>query len=257
MDIKEQVRLQFGSNAAHYVSSPLHAAGADLQLLADWIKAENASRALDIATGGGHAALVLAQHAAEVTALDMTEPMLQVAESFLNSQGCNQIRYVQGDAEALPFEAGSFDIAVCRIAAHHFPNVDAFVKEAARVLRADGSLILFDNVSSEWDELDALYNEVEKRRDPSHYRAWRKSEWITKLELAGFKVEQLVQSRKTFYFDSWCGRMNVPETTKRELEAYMLSQPEELQRQLGIQTEQGSLLSFQGDYMLLKVRKAV
>lgn len=255
MDIKEQVRLQFGSNAAHYVSSPLHASGDDLKLLADWVKVENAGKALDIATGGGHAALVLAEHVTEVTTLDMTEPMLREAESFLNSRGYTQVRYVQGDAEAMPFENDYFDLAVCRIAAHHFPDSDAFIREAARVLRSEGSFILFDNVSSESERLDALYNEVEKRRDPSHYRAWKKTEWIAKAELAGFRVEQLMQSRKTFIFDSWCARMNVPESVKRELEAYVLSRSADLQRQLGVQTEQGKLISFQGDYMMLKARK--
>ncbi|UQZ85906.1 putative methyltransferase YcgJ [Paenibacillus konkukensis] len=255
MDIKEQVKLQFGPNAAKYVNSPGHASGEDLRLLAEWVQAENGAAGLDIATGGGHAALVLAEHVRQATTLDLTPQMLQEAEAFLRSRGKETVRYVQGDAEKLPFEAESFDVVTCRIAAHHFPDPDAFVGEAARVLKHGGSFILFDNIAPESDDADALYNEVEKRRDPSHYRAWKKTEWIRRAELAGLRVELLVQTRKTFVFDPWCGRMNVSEQVKRELEAYMLGWDDSLRRQLGVSEEEGRVVFFQGDYMMLKTRK--
>lgn len=256
MDIKEQVRLQFGANAAHYANSPLHAQGDDLKLLAAWVKQEQPARALDIATGGGHASLVLAEHAGQLTALDMTAEMLKQTEALLNARGYDKVRYVQGDAEALGFAAETFDLVACRIAAHHFPHPEAFIQESARVLQPGGSFLLLDNVAPESDTLDALYNEIEKKRDPSHYRAWKKTEWIRRVELAGLRVEQLLQSRKTFVFQAWCERMNVPVLVRDELEAYISGWPQEQQEQLGVTVEDGRLISFQGDYMLLKARKA-
>lgn len=255
MDLKEQVRLQFGANASSYVDSPLHAKGDDLQLLKAWVQQEQPAAALDIATGAGHASLVLAEQAGELTALDLTPEMLKAAEGLLSSRGCTNVRYVQGDAEALSFADEAFDLVACRVAAHHFPNPDGFVRETARVLKAGGSFLLLDNVAPEADEPDALYNEIEKRRDPSHYRAWKKTEWIRRVEQAGMKVDQLVQTRKTFLFDSWCRRMNVPDAVRQELEAYMLGWPQPLREQLSVVVEQERIASFQGDYMMLKARK--
>ncbi|MFF2481637.1 class I SAM-dependent methyltransferase [Paenibacillus sp. NPDC058071] len=256
MNTKEQVKAQFGANAAKYVVSPRHASGNDLNILKEWVKLEQADKALDIATGGGHCALVLSSIVREVTALDMTPEMLQEAEVFLSSKGCKNINYVQGDAENLPFEDAEFDLVVCRIAAHHFPHTERFVSEAARVLNSGGSFILMDNVAPESDRLDELYNEVEKRRDPSHFRAWKKTEWLRQIELAGFRVEQLLQTGKAFAFDSWCARMNVTEEVKRQLEADMLGWPEEDQRQLNVQSENGKLIGFEGSFMMLRAIKA-
>ncbi|WP_028552209.1 class I SAM-dependent methyltransferase [Paenibacillus sp. UNC451MF] len=255
MDIKNQVMVQFGANAANYVNSPRHASGNDLNILSEWVKQEQAVSALDIATGGGHCALALAANVREVTTLDMTPEMLREAEAFLNGKGCTNIKYVQGDAENLPFKDEEFDLVVCRIAAHHFPDADRFVQEAVRVLKSGGSFILMDNIAHESDLIDKLYNDVEKRRDPSHFRAWKKTEWIRRIELAGLRVEQLLQSGKPFEFESWCARMNVPEQVKKQLETDMLGWSPELQKQLGVKSEHGKLVGFEGSYMMLKSRK--
>ncbi|WP_282937180.1 class I SAM-dependent methyltransferase [Paenibacillus sp. RC67] len=256
MDIKEQVKAQFGANAAKYVDSPRHASGNDLNILMEWVKSEQAGKALDIATGGGHCALAVAAHVREVTTLDMTPEMLQEAESFLTGKGCTNVNYVQGDAENLPFGDEEFDLVVCRIAAHHFPDVERFIEESSRVLKTGGCFILMDNIAPESDILDALYNDVEKRRDPSHFRAWKKTEWMSRVELAGLRVEQLLQTGKPFEFESWCTRMNVPVQVKQQLEADMLGWSEENRKQLKVRTENGKLVGFEGSFMMLKSRKA-
>ncbi|MCZ8514679.1 class I SAM-dependent methyltransferase [Paenibacillus filicis] len=255
MDLKEQVKLQFGKNAHNYVGSTHHAEGEDLLLLSEWAKTEQATRALDIATGSGHAALTLAPWVAELTAFDLTPQMLETARKFLQDKGYPGVRFVPGDAERMPFGEASFELVACRIAAHHFPDPASFVKEAARVLAPDGCFLLLDNIAPEADEMDRLYNEVEKLRDPSHARAWKKTEWIRMTENAGLRLEQLIQSRKTFLFKPWCARMSLPDTERRSLEALILGQSEEMKRRLGVTVEAGRLIGFQGDYMMLKARK--
>ncbi|CAN7745991.1 class I SAM-dependent methyltransferase [Paenibacillus sp. LjRoot56] len=256
MDTKDHVKAQFGANASKYVVSPRHASGQDLKTLVEWAQPENAAQALDIATGGGHCALALASFVGEVTTLDITTEMLQEAEAFLTKKGCPNIRYVVGDAENLPFAKEQFDMVSCRIAAHHFPDPDRFVEEAWRVLKYGGSFILMDNISPEADRIDTLYNDIEQRRDPSHFRAWKKTEWIRRIELNGFRVEQLMQTGKPFEFATWCARMNVPEQVQQELETDMLNWPEADRKQLKVHSENGKLLSFEGSYMMLKARKA-
>ena len=103
----------------------------------------------------------------------------------------------------------------CRIAPHHFPNIEKFIDEAYRVLKNEGYFLLDDNVTPESDEQDQFYNTVEKLRDYSHFRAWKKTEWLKMLELQGFLVEELYRFEKTFEFDSWCNRMQLSKTKRR------------------------------------------
>src|SRR5690606_28333148 len=84
---------------------------------------------LDIATGGGHIANALAPLAGRVTACDLTEDMLQAASAFIAAGGHTNVDFAVADAEALPFADASYELAACRIAAHHFPDIPAFVRE--------------------------------------------------------------------------------------------------------------------------------
>ena len=188
MDIKKDIQEQFGKNAASYVSSPIHKDGKDLVKMVGMADVNGQEVLLDIATGGGHTANAFASLVKKVTAVDLTKEMLAAAESFIKGNGHLNVEFVQGDAEQLPFLDDAFDIVTCRIAPHHFPNVDLFIKEVYRVLKPKGQFLLNDNVVPEKQEFDQFYNAIEKMRDYSHFRAWKKSEWIQKLEDSGLEI---------------------------------------------------------------------
>ncbi|KGP84336.1 MULTISPECIES: class I SAM-dependent methyltransferase [unclassified Paenibacillus] len=255
--IKGQVRKQFAKNADKYVTSVGHAKGDDLSLLVASSQANSDMKVLDIATGGGHVANALAPLVEQVTALDLTEEMLQVAERFIRGNGHQNVDFVAGDAEHIPFEDDLFDLVTCRIAAHHFPDVSSFVSEALRVLKPGGKLLLIDNVAPERDENDQFYNEIEKWRDASHVRAWRKTEWVRMLELAGFRMATMVTFEKRFIFEDWCNRAGLPEAESRELEASMLSAPSVIKKYFKFEeTQQGRLFSFEGESVYIQAIKA-
>jgi ubiquinone/menaquinone biosynthesis C-methylase UbiE len=255
MDLKNEVQKQFGPNALKYVSSSLHAQGQDLALLLEVSEAHNGIQLLDVATGGGHVAKLFAPVVKQVTAFDLTAEMLQQAKAFILHNGYENVSFVHGDAEQMPFQDGEFDRVTCRIAAHHFPNVDTFLGEAFRVLRPGGCLLLIDNVAPEQDDYDQLYNEIEKRRDPSHFRAWKKSEWIRFVETAGLSVELVTAFPKTFNFEDWCSRLEVPEVVQRELEQTFAQAAPEWKKHFHVEEQQGRLITFQGQAILLKARK--
>ena len=66
------VTAQFGPQARAYVESAVHAGGADLEALGAILAAEPPARALDLGTGGGHVAYLMARHAAGVVAAPLT-----------------------------------------------------------------------------------------------------------------------------------------------------------------------------------------
>lgn len=255
MDIKTDVKKQFGRSADFYVTSEGHRKGGDLQTLVAMVNATGTEVALDIATGGGHTANALAPLVGKVTALDLTPEMLAAAEIFIKENGHKNVDFVEGDAEKLPFSDDTFDIVSCRIAPHHFPNITRFVSEVSRVLKQGGQFLLDDNVAPEKDEFDEFYNTVEKKRDYSHFRAWKKTEWIQMLENEGFEIQELHRFEKRFEFESWCDRMHLSDTKKAELTDYMLLSSTKVKQKFRIQIKNNQIVAFQGEAVVLKATK--
>jgi ubiquinone/menaquinone biosynthesis C-methylase UbiE len=253
--IKKAVQSQFGKAAEAYVTSEGHAKGKDLAKLVEVSEASPEDRMLDIATGGGHVANALAPLVNHVTALDLTKEILDAAERFIRGNGHTNVSFVQGDAEELPFEPGSYDLVTCRIAPHHFPNVSRFVSEVSRVLKPGGRFLLVDNVAPEDEQTDQYYNEIEKRRDYSHHRALKKTEWIRLLEEAGMQLIELHSYNKRFPFDPWCERMQLPLEEKESLNQFMVNAPQKVKEKLRIQISDGKVITFEGESILIKAKK--
>jgi len=254
--IKDLVQEQFGAAAQGYVTSAIHAKGGDLARLIELARPRGDERVLDVATGGGHTALAFAPHVREVVASDLTPQMLAAAETFIRGQGVTNVSFELADAEALPFEGGSFDIVTSRIAPHHFPSPQRFVQEAARVLRTGGLFLLDDNMAPDDPELEAFMNRFEKWRDPSHVRACTISEWRGWMEQAGLRVEQADPLTSTRYdFPDWVARMKLPEAERAALEAWLVAAPPRCAEAFEIAVEDGRVRSIAGKFAIIAARK--
>jgi ubiquinone/menaquinone biosynthesis C-methylase UbiE len=96
-------------------------------------------RALDAACGTGRHVAHLAELEHEVTGVDGSPEMLEIAGTRVPST-----RFLEGDLHALPVEDGEFDLAVCALALGHCADLAAPVGELARAVRAGGQLVLSD-----------------------------------------------------------------------------------------------------------------
>ena len=98
---------------------------------------------LEVGCGrGGGAAFVFAHHRPRsLTALDLARSAIERAGREHARPG---LRFVQGDAEALPFGDASFDAVLNVESAHWYPDVGRFLAEVHRVLRPGGSLLIAD-----------------------------------------------------------------------------------------------------------------
>ncbi|MEW9050961.1 MAG: class I SAM-dependent methyltransferase [Neobacillus sp.] len=255
MDIKRDVQDQFGKSASAYVSSAIHKDGKDLAQMVNMASTTGQETLLDVATGGGHTANAFAPLVAMVTAIDLTSEMLEAAEKYIKGNRHKNVSFIKADAEKLPFEQESYDLVTCRIAPHHFPNVDQFVREVYRVLKRNGQFLLNDNVVPEDDEFDYFYNQIEKIRDYSHFRAWKKTEWMKMLEKEGFEIIETHRFVKTFRFEPWCNRMNLPTAEKEKLTQFILNSTQKIKDKFRVRVEDGHIVSFQGEAFILKAVK--
>jgi SAM-dependent methyltransferase len=167
-----------------YRESPGHAAGDDLDLVVQWCCPKPGVSALDVATGGGHVADRLRAAGCDVTTCDL-EPAMRPD--------------IVCPADGMPFADRQFDTVVCRIAAHHFPNVPAAVREMARVCR--GRLVIEDTLHHS----DA-HEQAERLRDPSHVRSLGAAEWESLVEAAGLRVDRRKVLAKQHDLDAWLAR---------------------------------------------------
>jgi ubiquinone/menaquinone biosynthesis C-methylase UbiE len=123
---------------------------ADWQVVAEWMRPmherlvgaldpQPGERWLDVATGTGATALLAASAGADVTAQDLAPGMIDRARGLAEEQGL-RIRFDVGDAEALPYDDGSFDIVGSAVGMILTPNHRAMAAQLARVCASGGRL---------------------------------------------------------------------------------------------------------------------
>lgn len=201
---------QFAPVAETYLTSAVHSNADALRRLVELVQPKG-GRVLDVGTGAGHAAYTFAPYVDEVVAFDLTPEMLSIVERESKAKGLTNISTQQGNAQEMPFEDNSCDGVTCRVAAHHFLDVEAFVREVHRVLKPVGWFMLSDTISPEDDEATKAINEIEEIRDPSHGYNLKVSEWVELLESNRLAVNVTEQHRKHLEFEDWMDRMRVPE----------------------------------------------
>ncbi|OPY51555.1 MAG: 23S rRNA (uracil(747)-C(5))-methyltransferase [Methanosaeta sp. PtaU1.Bin060] len=101
------------------------------------------ARVLDVGTGPGVIALLLADMGHSVTGLDRSEEMLKMARKNAKRLGLS-VDFKQGDAESIPFEDQSFDVVVNRYVLWTVPHPERVLREWKRVLRPGGRLVVVD-----------------------------------------------------------------------------------------------------------------
>ena len=182
----EAARRQWAAVAERYGAGWKQASAADLAWLVAAVQPAPTDRALDVGTGGGHAALALAPAVASVDAIDPTPEMLAVAGRLAAQRGITNVAFTRAAADTLPFPDASFDLAITRFSVHHWPLPGPAFRELRRVMRPGGRLGIVDQLAPEDGPLDSFLNAVELLRDPSHARSLRASEWLVVLAAAGF-----------------------------------------------------------------------
>jgi ubiquinone/menaquinone biosynthesis C-methylase UbiE len=252
MDQHALTAQQFGATATRYLSSPVHSSGADLDRLAGLARKSPLSSALDLGCGAGHASYALARGGVgRIVAYDLSAQMLEVAAAEAKARGHRQIETCAGPAERLPFPDSSFDLVVTRYSAHHWMDASRAVREAARILKPNGRLIVIDVLAPENPLMDTVLQTVEILRDLSHVRDYRESEWRRMFDDANLAFSSVHRWRLQMEFDSWVARIRTARARVDALEVVLDELPSEAREYFAVRRDR----SFAVDSGWLEARR--
>ncbi|MDR6816007.1 demethylmenaquinone methyltransferase/2-methoxy-6-polyprenyl-1,4-benzoquinol methylase [Neorhizobium sp. 2083] len=120
-------------------------------------------KTLDVAGGTGDVAFRIVEASdrkAHVTVLDINGSMLAVgAERAEKKRLSENLTFVEANAESLPFEANSFDAYTIAFGIRNVPHIDVALKEAYRVLKRGGRLLVLEFSEVEMPLLERFYEE--------------------------------------------------------------------------------------------------
>jgi SAM-dependent methyltransferase len=102
---------------------------------------------LDVACGSGQVALWAARDGVNATGVDIAPNLVARAQARAKAEGLNA-RFIEGDAEDLPFEDGSFDVVTSLVGAMFAPRPEVVAQELLRVC-SPGGMIAMGNWTSE------------------------------------------------------------------------------------------------------------
>ncbi|MDX7951132.1 metalloregulator ArsR/SmtB family transcription factor [Lichenihabitans sp. Uapishka_5] len=112
---------------------------------------------LDLGTGTGRILELLAPKAGRAVGIDGSPAMLSVARSRLEARGWRHVQLRQGDLYALPVERDGYDLVVIAQVLHYLDDPGRALREAARVLRPGGRLVVVDFAPHANEELRSLH----------------------------------------------------------------------------------------------------
>jgi ArsR family transcriptional regulator len=171
----------FRRNAARWDElRALHVADAEIEAALLAQLPEDAESLLDIGTGTGRILQVLAPHVERAIGIDQSREMLAVARTNLARSGNANVEIRQADMYALPFPSMSVDVVTIHQVLHYAEDPAAVLREAARVLRPGGTMLVVDF---------APHDVVELRREHAHVHLGfadnQVSGWLSAAGLAG------------------------------------------------------------------------
>ena len=117
------------------------------------VKGRHIDTMLDLGTGTGRLLELFAPHYHSAIGIDMSREMLAVARAKLENAKITKASIRQGDVSAPPVERGRFDLVTIHQVLHYLDEPQIVITEAARALKAGGTLLVVDFASHDLEYL--------------------------------------------------------------------------------------------------------
>ncbi len=143
----------------------------------------------DLGAGEGTLSQLLAQRAEKVIAIDSSPKMVEFGAELAKRHGLENLEYRMGEIEAVPIDEGTVDLAIFSQALHHADSPLVAVREAMRILRPGGRLVVLDLLQHNFEEARELYAD--------RWLGFSEADLAGMLDQAGFEdVQTLVADRE-------------------------------------------------------------
>lgn len=167
---------QFTRQAVPFSTAPAIGDERALELMIEATGAGADDTVLDVACGPGIVVCALARVVRHATGIDLTPAMIERARELAARVRVINVAWQVGDVTPLRHPDGSFSLVTSRYAFHHMESPAAVLAEMKRVCAPGGRIAVIDVALGGDPARDALFNRMEKLRDPSHVRALSQAE---------------------------------------------------------------------------------
>lgn len=171
---------------------------------------------LEVAAGTCACGCAFAPHLQTAVCLDTTTAMLQIGRQAAQDKHLDNMVFVKGNAEELPFLDDSFDILLSRLAFHHFIDPNTVFQEMVRVLKPGGKLVLIDMEAAE-EPLRKSEDEIETLRDPSHVKNLSRSEMLKLFSNHKIGVDKCEITEMPTYLNHWLELTKTPDNIRQTI----------------------------------------
>ena len=178
---------------------------------------------LEVAAGTCACGRSFAPLVQSVVCLDATPSMLQIGKQEAEKSHLNNMTFVKGYAEELPFLNDSFTIVFSRLAFHHFTDTDAVFSEMVRVLKPGGKLVMIDMEAAD-EPLRKTEDEIETLRDPSHVKNMSKNEMLELFTAHSLQIEECETTKIQQKLNNWLALTRTPEPIQQKITERMRSE---------------------------------
>ena len=136
----------------------------------------------DLGAGEGAFALLLAQRAKRVIAVDNSAKMIEVGQEQARKNGVKNLDFRLGDMEEIPIKTGAVELVFFSQSLHHALHPEHALAESARILSPGGRIVILDLVQHRFEEARELYAD--------EWLGLSEAELEAMLEKAGFRNVQ-------------------------------------------------------------------
>ncbi len=143
----------------------------------------------DLGAGEGMISQLLAKHARHVYCIDKSARMVKVGSELAKANGLANLEYLHGDMEAIPLKDKSVDLAILSQALHHAEHPEIAIRDAYRILRKGGNILILDLNQHGFEKARELYSD--------RWLGFSKNDIYTRLKTVGFsQIEVNIVSRE-------------------------------------------------------------
>jgi len=180
--IKDTIKQNWDESSKKYDLSPGHGIHTEKEKeawknLLTLAVGSGKQRILDVGTGTGAMAMVLAEMGHDVTGIDLSEGMLNRAKEK-EKQTSLSVEFKIGDAEILSFADNTFDVVINRHLLWTLPHPEKAIKEWNRVLKSGGKVVILDGNFKNYNLYRKLWRYgisvplilITERKNPLHQR---------------------------------------------------------------------------------------